>query len=352
MGRKLFFSLFRLLAFQCEPEWVHEKTLQLFHDYPRLCQLLAPGIRFQEKFQVHSQHLHWNFPVGLAAGFDKNGIALNYLSRLGFGAIEVGTVTPNPQDGNPKPRLFRYPQEQSLRNFMGIPNHGQEALRKQLQNRNRLTPLGINLGKNTNTSEAERNRDYLQLYQVFAPIADYLVINISCPNVPGGQKLQTSKMLIETLDFLQEARLKEPVPLFIKIAPTLFPEELKTMVEVASAYGLAGFIATNTLPRPEVGPGGFSGKILYEKATAVRNELLNLVAERPELDVIGVGGFSSFEQILDFWRRGGKFVQIYTAFIYQGPWILWHLQKKMEHFLQQSQWNTLQEFFEGNKPLR
>ncbi|MEK7482795.1 MAG: quinone-dependent dihydroorotate dehydrogenase [Planctomycetota bacterium] len=338
------YDFFKTLAFQLDPEFVHEKMLLFFRAFPKFSASLFPGILDQENiYQIKSTNLTWKFPIGMAAGFDKNGLIVNYLSSLGFGAIEVGTVTPQPQKGNPRPRIFRYPSEKSLRNFMGIPNQGQEAVWKNLQSYGGNATLGINIGKNTHTPEDQAPVDYLQLYRKFAPIANYLVMNISCPNVPGGRKFQDREKLSQLLRFLSEIRQQSPVPLFIKIAPDLTEDDLKELVQIVWEHRLSGIIATNTIHDPKRGEGGISGDLLYEKAAQTRQQLLKLTASYSDIDIIGVGGFSNFEQILEFWKQGGKFVQIYTSFIDQGPEILHQIKKGIDQLLQTQKVQTLQE---------
>lgn len=347
------YELFKSLAFRLDPERVHEITLSFFHHFPKRSVALFPGISDQESiYQVKSNHLIWKFPVGMAAGFDKNGRVANYLSAQGFGAIEVGTVTLHPQLGNPRPRIFRYPEEKSLRNCMGIPNQGQEAIWQNLQSYSGNATLGINISKNNDTPETQSYSEYLQLYRKFSPIANYLVINLSCPNVSEGRKFQDQEKLSTLLRHLSSARQENPVPLFIKIAPDLTEADLQELVQIVWEYRLSGIIATNTLQDAKRGNGGISGDLLYEKARQTRQQLLKLTAPYRDIDIIGVGGFSHFEQIVEFWKQGGKFVQLYTAFIYQGPAILQNIQRGIQELLKQENLQTLQAFFEKYTPMK
>lgn len=348
-----FYDVFKGVAFRMDPEEVHEKTIKLFSRFPGLAKLWSEGEeRESSRYMLRTGDLSWNFPVGLAAGLDKNGECLDFFSRLLFGGIEVGTVTPLPQEGNPRPRLFRFVKEESLRNMMGFNSKGAEEvygniLRSRGAEGIRGKVLGVNLGKNKVTPNEQAIDDYMVLYKKFAPVADYLVINISSPNTPGLRSLQNTGFLRELLDSLQEERKISPRPLYIKIAPELMPDEIKDIVEVAKENSVTGLLASNTGVYPKYGPGGISGKLLRERARECRRRVLEMAREVSPFQVIGVGGISSFADIWEFWKLGGKVVQLYTAFIYQGPELLLDIRKKIDRILQENRIHTLEELLEN-----
>ena len=334
------FRIFRFFAFRVDPERIHHLTLFLFSLFPRGLSWIFGQYRHDPKYALKVGGLVWPFPVGLAAGLDKNAVAVDFFSRLLFGAIEVGTITPLPQGGNPKVRLFRYPHLRSLRNQMGFNNEGMEKVGRNICPLKRRKILGINLGKNKSTPKEKAPEDYRKLYEYFAPLGDYLVINVSSPNTPGLQELQGQ--LEDILASLEEARRQNPCPLFVKISPDLPEESLVSIVEVAKNYRLTGLIASNTAVMEDFGPGGMSGEILREKARTTRRKLLRLVEGRG-LEVIGVGGIASFEDILEFWREGGKVVQIYTSFIYHGPSLLKDIKDRIDELLEKEGVDSLEE---------
>jgi len=278
-------------------------------------------------------------PLGLAAGFDKNAVAIRSLSRLGFAALELGTVTPRGQRGNPKPRLFRLPRERALINRMGFNNDGAERVAARLRayrarqaaRPTRDAPLiGVNLGKNRDTVDAAA--DYAAGAKLFAPLADYLVVNVSSPNTPGLRALQERESLAAVLARVQaaiaETRVAPSPPLLIKIAPELGEQELRDVVEVALALRLSGIIASNTTlarTQPLAGRhreehGGLSGRPLFVAATEQLRALRRLSGGK--LLLIGVGGVSSGADVYAKIRAGASFVQVYTAFVYEGPEVL------------------------------
>lgn len=315
------YDFFKHIAFKIDPESIHDKSLQVFHHFPRLAKVL--GTQKQDlDLSLSDGHMKWSFPVGLAAGFDKNAFATNFLSQLGFGSVEVGTVTKLPQEGNPRPRIFRHPQIESLQNSMGFPNLGSEVVKKRLERKLPSQVIGVNIGKNKATPEDQAFEDYAFLFKEFKDIANYIVINVSSPNTPGLRALQNKNSLSIIFEALKVERQKTKVPLYLKLSPDLENSELKEICEVAKEYQLNGIIATNTTSQHDFGAGGLSGSYLTKRASLVRFELLNILKETPELSLIGAGGISSFNDVYDFWRAGGKLLQVYTSFIYQGPKIL------------------------------
>lgn len=329
-----------------DPETVHHLTIKFLAQFPTLA-LKSFGEERRalgKRFALKAGPLAVNFPVGLAAGLDKNAEAIDFFTQLAFGFVEVGTVTPRPQAGNPKPRLFRYPEEESLRNCMGFNNGGMDMVAAHLERANRHQKLvGVNLGKNKATAQELAVQDYLTLYQRFHLKADYLVVNISSPNTPGLRDLQSKEALREILVELKRARTDQSCPLFVKLSPDMHEDDLNNVLDTLIEFKIDGVIATNTTIMPERGPGGMSGRVLLPKAKKVRAQILERLRATPQMTLIGVGGISSFDDLWDFWLAGGKLVQIYSSFIFQGPSILWDMRNKMEEAMNINQVANLEE---------
>lgn len=270
-------------------------------------------------------------PVGLAAGFDKNAAVVRALPALGFGFVEVGTVTPLPQEGNPRPRMFRHPEAESLQNALGFNNRGMEAMRRRLESLRGLPgnptdafplPIGVNLGKNKATPVDEALRDYETLLRSLEPYADYLVVNLSSPNTPGLRDLQNEDFLRALFALAQGITRK---PILVKISPDLPPETAADLAEAAVEAGAAGLIAANTTTDYDLLPGlqgasrfgGLSGKVLREKSFAVLQALARSLRGRTLL--ISVGGVDSGAEAYRRLKAGASLVQLYTALVYQGP---------------------------------
>jgi dihydroorotate dehydrogenase len=350
-----FYNGFKRFAFALDPETAHHQSINVLKRFPLVMSEIFRNENLEGRYSVQVGQLKWDFPVGLAAGLDKNAEAVDFFTRINFGAVEVGTVTPLPQEGNPRPRLFRYVEEDSLRNMMGFNNEGSEIVRSNIIDSNRNGKvIGVNLGKNKVTPQEEAKSDYLNLYSTFAPLADYLVINLSSPNTPGLRDLQQKDSLLEILNELDALRAVFPRPLYLKIAPDLSFEDIPDIVDVVKMKKLEGIIATNTTIMPERGAGGISGKLLTEKAAIVRNKLLECVKETPEIQVIGVGGVHSFEQLWDFWKAGGKVMQLYTSFIYKGPKVLDEIKQGIDAIMAQNDLKSVQAILDNihdiNKP--
>ncbi len=290
--------------------------------------------------------LSFENPIGLAAGFDKAADASAGLFALGFGFVEVGTLTPLPQEGNPKPRLFRVPQDRALVNRMGFNNPGAEAAVRNLQSAGyRPGPLGVNLGKNKSTPEEGAGADYEKVLRAVAPVADYLVVNVSSPNTPGLRRLQDAERLVPLLATLRAANeLRRP--LLLKIAPDLDEPALEELVDTAVAAGVDGLIATNTtLARPGSlwgayrEAGGVSGVPLAARAT----ECLRLVRRRSkgQLPVIAVGGLFTGDDVFERLKLGGCLVQLYTGFIYGGPAVAGRLCLELAQRMRREGYRTL-----------
>ncbi|HAL41948.1 MAG TPA: quinone-dependent dihydroorotate dehydrogenase [Gammaproteobacteria bacterium] len=277
-------------------------------------------------------------PLGLAAGLDKDAEAVEGLARCGFGFLEVGTVTPRAQPGNPKPRLFRLPQHGALINRMGFNNHGLDAMARRLagvRERGRLhgTLIGVNLGKNKDTPLEHAVDDYVSCMRGLVHLADYFTLNLSSPNTPGLRKLQHGEGLRNLLHQVKEAQLalasdQAPVPLLLKVAPDLADDEITQIAEQVSSIGLEGLIATNTtLARDAVlahqhghEAGGLSGRPLTNRSREVVAAFRRLLPD--SCSIVGVGGISSADDARAMLSSGASALQIYTSFIYKGPKIV------------------------------
>lgn len=260
-------------------------------------------------------------PVGLAAGFDKNALAADKWHAFGFGFVELGTVTYHPQPGNPRPRLFRFPQNEALINRMGFNNDGAAILAQRLSNLKAPIPLGINLGKSKVTPIDKAAEDYQESYRLLHSFGDYFVINVSSPNTPGLRTLQDKGPLLEIIQAIREVDATRP--LFVKVAPDLEWAAVDDLIDVAQSTGLTGIIATNTtlsregLPGGSDEAGGLSGLPLREKSDAVLGYLREHT--KPECVLIGVGGISTADDVKRKMDLGASLVQLYTGWIYRGP---------------------------------
>lgn len=340
------YQLIKPLFFQFDPEKVHYfvvKRLKWFHDNFPLGKTIL-----RSSFDVNIKGLErevfgikFKNPVGLAAGFDKNGEYIEALSDLGFGFIEVGTVTPLPQPGNDKPRMFRLEEDSALINRMGFNNKGVDTLAERLRllrSKNSDIVVGGNIGKNKNTPNEEAVNDYIKCFDRLFDVVDYFVVNVSSPNTPGLRALQEKEPLMQLLNTLQQRNKKNEVsrPILLKIAPDLTNEQLDDIVEIVMQTGIAGVIATNTtidrsgLRTPEkvvAEAGGLSGKPLTVRST----EVIKYLADKSNraFPIIGVGGIHSPQDAKDKLEAGASLVQLYTGFIYEGPGIVKKICKEL-----------------------
>ncbi len=334
----MLYDLLRPLLFQLDPESAHELAFQGLSAWQALLQRLpATTTRDDPLLATDLFGLHFPTPLGLAAGFDKNGALPHVWAALGFGFAELGTVTALAQPGNPRPRLFRLPAEQALINRLGFNNDGAAAvvaaLAARLAGGRPAIPLGINIGKSKLTPLADAVADYVASLRALAPLADYIVVNVSSPNTPGLRDLQSEAQLGPLLAALQaenaglaRARGGVPRPLLVKLAPDLADDALPGLVALARAHGLAGLVATNTTIDRSVLPaghplageaGGLSGPPLRIRATAVTRRLYQLADGA--LPIIGVGGIASGADAYARIRAGAALLQTYTGFVYGGP---------------------------------
>lgn len=337
------YPLFKYFAFKNDPEKIHELSMEMFKKMPSFSSVLK-GATPQKKYRLSDGHISWDFPIGLAAGFDKDAQAIEFFSKCGFGAVEVGTVTKKPQIGNPRPRIWRLPEIQSLRNAMGFPNAGCEVIKENILASSYNTCLGVNIGKNKDTTIADTPSEYAFLYEYFAPYCDYLVINISSPNTPGLRDLQTKEAFKAICEAVDEKRKENYKPLYLKIAPDLATEDILDLVDLAKEFKLSGIIATNTTIQHDYDKGGLSGKYIKEISKKVRKTVCEAALECKDLSVIGVGGIDTFDEVHEFWKDGGSFAQIYSSFVFQGPKLLNVFQKDIDQLLKKTQATDLQEY--------
>lgn len=298
-------------------------------------------------------------PLGIAAGFDKNGVVVRVLHSLGFGFVEAGTVTALSQGGNERPRLFRLPEDQALINRLGFNNHGAAELAVRLSLSRPRGIVGVNIGKSKVVELDRAVDDYLASFSTVFPVADYITVNVSSPNTPNLRELQHPAALSELLTALQERNRilatryrRQPIPLLVKVAPDLTPSELEAIVRVAVGAGLSGIIATNTTVDrgglrtsdeivADLGPGGLSGAPLRTRSTEMIARIHRLAGEK--LTIVGVGGIFTAE---DAWAKitaGASLVQIYTGFIYQGPDVAKNICTELDQLVRQHGMSNISE---------
>ncbi|MEZ2318787.1 MAG: quinone-dependent dihydroorotate dehydrogenase [Microcoleus sp.] len=371
--RPLLFSLFK-----ADAEWLHNRTLQILEladrtqSNPATSRILD---QFQQSFRLQDSRLEqslWglNFqnPVGLAAGFDKNGVAASIWTKFGFGFAELGTVTWQPQPGNPQPRLFRLTDDSAALNRMGFNNQGAQAMASRFQaayNRRKLDhsypspdspfPLGINLGKSKVTPLEQASTDYLESFKLLVDWGDYFVVNVSSPNTPGLRSLQDAAQLSTILDILQQQN-QGIKPILVKIAPDLEWEAIASILDLAKTYHLAGIIATNTTIRrdglktqilPETGkpiseePGGISGLPVQERST----QIIRFIWEQTqgELPIVGVGGIFTADDAWEKIAAGATLIQVYTGWVYEGPWMVRRILQGLLNKLEENGFNSISE---------
>jgi len=276
-------------------------------------------------------------PIGLAAGLDKNGVALAALAALGFGFVEIGTVTAKAQPGNPKPRIFRLPEQQALINHLGFNNDGADIVAERLgklraAGRWPAVPVGINIGKSKITPREQATADYLYSFQLLREFADYIALNVSSPNTPGLRDLQGAAALSELLRTIASENRQNPKPVLVKIAPDLSPNDLEDLIATCEQNEVVGIIATNTtldhssIPPARDREGGLSGKPLREKSTA----LVRAITARSTIPVVASGGVVDAESAREKFEAGAQLVQIYTGYIYRGPGLLREITKTLQ----------------------
>lgn len=275
------------------------------------------------RLRVSAMGLEFPNPLGLAAGFDKNALAVERWAGFGFGFAELGTVTSRPQPGNPKPRLFRFPEQKAVVNRMGFNNEGSEAVARRLAGTKARIPIGLNLGKSKVTPLEEAATDYALSYERLAPFADYVVVNVSSPNTPGLRALQDVERLREIVVAMRDVDLESHPPLLVKIAPDLAHEDIDAVCGWVESDGLAGIVATNTtldksqVPGAQGVEGGLSGAPLRDRSTQIVRRIAGQLG--PDKTLIGVGGIFSGADLREKLEAGAHLAQVYTGWVYGGP---------------------------------
>ena len=322
-------QLIRPILFCFDPEKVHYftfSTIKLLSKIPGFSGLFRALYEVKDsRLETEVFGLKFKNPVGLAAGFDKNAVLYQELSNFGFGFIEIGTLTPKAQDGNPKKRLFRLREDSAIINRMGFNNGGVEEAVLRLKKNNGVL-IGGNIGKNKVTPNEEATSDYEICFEALFDYVDYFVVNVSSPNTPNLRALQDKEPLTELLQTLQNKNLAKPKqkPILLKIAPDLTDEQLLDIIDIVNETKIAGVIATNTTLSREglasenkIETGGLSGKPLAKRST----EVIRFLSEKSNksFPIIGVGGIHSAEDAIEKLEAGASLVQLYTGFIYEGP---------------------------------
>jgi dihydroorotate dehydrogenase len=340
---------FRPLLFLLPPEAAHSFTmvvLKAFASVPLFRNWITSMYSIgNSSLKTSVEGLHFKSPVGLAAGFDKNAKYVDALALLGFGFIEIGTVTPLPQSGNPRPRLFRLRKDSALINRMGFNNDGAKTVAERLKKKKSDVVVGVNIGKNKTTSNEKAVDDYEKCFRELYDVADYFVVNVSSPNTPGLRELQEKAPLKNILSRLIKLNSElqatgKNKPIFLKISPDLTLAQLDDIVEVVLETKIAGVIATNTTISRDglrtsnfriqtIGAGGLSGKPISDASTEMIRYLSLKVQDR--FSIIGCGGIFSENDALEKVNAGAKLIQIYTGFIYEGPSLIRKISRKLSH---------------------
>lgn len=336
----LYKKIIRPFLFSFSPETAHRITFNL---------LKLPGVNLVLKMLYTTKNDKISFSknnftvknrIGLAAGLDKDAQVVKELASIGFGLVEVGTVTPLPQPGNEKPRLFRLKKNNALINRMGFNNLGAKKMKKKLQNKKFNALVGINLGKNKITPLDQAYTDYIKSFKILFDVGDYFVINVSSPNTPKLRQLQGKNFLDKILEEVQSInQLKpNPKPLFLKISPDLSYKQIDEILQLIDKHKLSGVIATNTTINRNklnyteqqinnIGAGGLSGKPLKEKSTEIIKYIKSKASKN--LIIIGVGGIFTYSDVIEKIEAGADVVQIYTSFIYEGPAVVQRINKQL-----------------------
>lgn len=340
----LYKNFIKPLAFRFDPERAHHLTVSTFRNVlsiPILSSLIKSRFKLEDSsLSKEVFGILFPNPVGLAAGFDKDGKYYDVMSHLGFGFIEIGTVTPVPQDGNPQPRMFRLPKDQGLINRMGFNNEGVDAMVSRLKNRKKTKVIiGGNIGKNKVTPNAEATSDYEICFEKLYPHVDYFVVNVSSPNTPDLRALQDKEPLTQLLSHVMHLRSSKETkkPVLLKIAPDLSQGQLDDVLDIVKEVKLDGIIATNTtIDRSNldtninevesIGNGGLSGLPLRHKSLDI---VKYIRSENPTLPIIGVGGITEPEHAIAMMDAGADLVQVYSGMVYSGPSLIKNIKKRL-----------------------
>lgn len=333
-------SIIRPILFKFDPEEVHHFTFSMLKNFGFLTKMFLPKPVVDKRLEREVFGLKFKNPVGLAAGFDKNAVLFNELADLGFGFVEIGTVTPRAQAGNPKKRLFRLVEDGGIINRMGFNNDGlQAAIEKLKANKGKII-IGGNIGKNTDTTPENYTQDYLDCFEGLHPHVDYFVLNVSCPNVGSHAKLEDVDYLRELITEVKKINISKtnPKPILLKIAPDLNTNQLDEIIDLVAETQIDGVIVSNTSVNREglktspetlaaIGNGGLSGKPIRERST----KMIKYLADKSNrsFPIIGVGGIHSGKDAMEKLDAGASLVQLYTGFIYEGPQLINDINKEL-----------------------
>jgi dihydroorotate dehydrogenase len=360
-------SIIRPILFRLPPETAHEISIRLlrFALGAESTQNLAFRLFDFDFGEIKRFGLTFRNPLGVAAGFDKNGLLVNQLASLGFGFVEVGTITFKPQAGNEKPRLFRLTKDEALINRLGFNNDGAEKVTKRLEKIKKKCVVGVNIGKNKDVANQEATENYLSSLRLACKVADYVTVNVSSPNTPGLRKLQTAENLRSLLSALQKVIRssvilqekdqnvnRKKIPLLVKIAPDLSDEEIESITGVCLELGIDGVIATNTTVTrsclktsakelERIGEGGLSGRPLAKISTEVIRKLYRYSAGK--LPIIGVGGIFTAEDAFEKICAGASLVQAYTGFVFEGLGFAYKVNSGLAELLRKEGFSSLDE---------
>lgn len=337
----LYSKIIRPCLFAFDSEDVHDNLMGLlkFGRQKPVTSVLEALTRISDpRLAVSVAGLHFPNPVGLAAGFDKNAQAFEFFEALSFGNVEVGTITNVSQEGNPRPRIFRLPDDHALINRMGFPSVGVDAVLERVKflgQKDKRAVFGVNIGKSKVTSIDDAAQDYLKLFRFVEPYADYVAVNVSSPNTPDLRKLQEPARLVELFKLLRSDGLRKPI--FVKVAPDLSISELDEIIKVCLESGVSGVIATNTtisregLTTKTEEAGGLSGAPLRSRSL----EIVRHIYRRTEgkFPIIGVGGIASAGDLIQVVRAGASTAQLYTSLIYEGPFVAYSILKELLSFM-------------------
>ena len=339
------YSLIKFFLFLLPPEKAHDIALNLMQSalkWPIIGTLLRRSFKIENPIPVTVAGITFPNILGLAAGFDKDAKRLHLLKEFGFGFVEVGTVTPKSQKGNPKPRLFRIPNNLALINRMGFNNEGIDKMVERLKNRPEGLIVGGNIGKNKSTPNDKASIDYVFCFEKIYDYVDYIVVNVSSPNTPGLRDLQEESFIVGLFSELQNIRTQRNVykPIFLKLSPDFQFSAIRDLVKIITKAKVDGIVATNTtISRDKltisekeiekIGPGGLSGQPIFESSNAILATLsIELGGQIP---IIGVGGIFNGIDATEKLVRGANLIQIYTGFVYEGPWIVKNILKDINY---------------------
>lgn len=347
----LYENLIRPAMFRLSAESAHEAAMAALEyglGLPGMKTVARALTRVPQELSCERFGLRFENPIGVAAGFDKNAKVVAPLASLGFGFIEIGTVTYHPQSGNPKPRLFRLPSDKGLVNRLGFNNEGAVAVAARLAKTRRDCVIGVNIGKNKDVPNEEALDNYLKTFDLVHPHADYIAVNVSSPNTPNLRELQKAESLEELLGGIQTRNIELGAkPLLVKIAPDLSESEIESVAGVAMDKGISGIIATNTtvsregLSSDPGEAGGLSGRPLRSRSTSVISSVYEATGGR--LPIVGVGGVFTAEDAFEKISAGASLVQVYTGFVYEGPMVARDIVRELAQIIHDKGFKSLDE---------